>query len=362
MSSRFSYTSISDILELQTPIYEFFTKSELIHKYIPSGYKQTSVNSGTNNEVNTYTSQSGNKKKISIRIAYEPLFYMDDNGLITLDVPQDTTQEIFITEMNQSDSNWINSSKAELSPEIYFHGYIRNEYSSELYLAIISEGYDTDLYDYYNNSEYQGYWDKQGDHLTGNDIDIANQLIDLLYKSHNMLKIICFDIKPGNCVINIDTNEVKLIDWDADWCNNYNHMLSSKGDISQTQNISILSQIIMANHFYIGQQSGCGWNIFSDYFSNNLYGKYGEIGDQLEERRPALEYLFCNLKGSSYILMAKHYFRFAKSDTCKYMIKEMLSRCKKLKPSLMGGKKGRTNMSNKNKKRRTRTKRKTRSK
>ena len=94
MSSRFSYTSISDILELQTPIYEFFTKSELIHKYIPSGYKQTSVNSGTNNEVNTYTSQSGNKKKISIRIAYEPLFYMDDNGLITLDVPQDTTIQI----------------------------------------------------------------------------------------------------------------------------------------------------------------------------------------------------------------------------------------------------------------------------
>ena len=60
--------------------------------------------------------------------------------------------------------------------------------------------------------------------------------------------------------------------------------------------------------------------------------------------------------------MAKHYFRFAKSDTCKYMIKEMLIRCKKLQPSLMGGKKGRRNMSNKNKNKNKRTKRKTRSK
>ena len=107
----------------------------------------------------------------------------------------------------------------------------------------------------------------------------------------------------------------------------------------------------MANQFYNDLGSGCSWNIFSDYFLNNLYGEYG-MGDQLAERKAALKFLFCKLKDSEYMKMARHYFGFDDSVECEYIFEELFIRCKELKPPVRrygGKKKKRSNINNKKK-------------
>jgi hypothetical protein len=108
----------------------------------------------------------------------------------------------------------------------------------------------------------------------------------------------------------------------------------------------------MANHFYSDLGSGCSWNIFSDYFLNNLYGEYG-MGQQLTERKKALEYLFCKLKDSEYMRMARHYFGFDNNIGCLYIFKKLFKRCRKLTPPTpdhYGGKNKKRSKRNKTKK------------
>ena len=337
-------TSIREILNGEHKMSDFYTFNDIVNQYIPSRYyDRTNTNSGSNNTVHTYTlNQEKNlPKKISIRLAhYETIYYDNYDDTFKLNISPDEDIEDTIIELEQSKYNWEKSSEYRISPEIYFYGYVKDNHSKSLYLAIISEGYDTNLQEYYNDVNNQGYYNKLGGILTTNDMSIANQLNALFNTMHNKLKIICFDIKPANCVINIDTNEVRLIDWDGDWCKNYKRILSGRGD-SQNSNISILSKILMANHFYSDLGSGCSWNIFSDYFLNNLYGEYG-IGQQLTERKKGLEYLFCELKDSEYMRMARHYFGFDDNVECPYIFKKLFKRCRKLKPPThdhYGGKK-----------------------
>ena len=344
----------------------FPTYSSIVDHYIPSDYyARTNKNSGSNNTVNTFklkqhlNPDKNFPKKLSVRLAhYETFYYDEDDDKMKLYNSDGEDIEHTITELEQSEFNWKESSRYEISPKIYFYDYVIVNNSKGLYLAIISEGYDTNLQEYYNNENNQdnnennqGFFNKYGGILTRNDMNIANQLNALINTMHNKLKIICFDIKPANCVINIDTNEVKLIDWDGDWCKNYERILSGRGDTSQNENISILSKIFMANQFYNDLDSGCSWNIFSDYFSKNLYGEY-DMGDQLAERKAALKFLFCNLEDSEYMRMARHYFGFHDSVECGYIFEELFIRCKKLKPparSYGGKKKKRSNINNKKK-------------
>jgi hypothetical protein len=353
----------SSIREILNGKFNFPVYSSIVDHYIPSRYyDRTNTNSGSNNTVNTFklkqhlNPDKNFPKKLSVRLAhYETFYYDEDDDKMKLYNSDGEDIEDTIKELEQSEFNWKKSSEYGISPKIYFYDYVIVNNSKGLYLAIISEGYDTNLQEYYNNENNennQGFFNKYGGELTNNDINIANQLNALFNTMHNKLKIICFDIKPANCVINLHTNEVKLIDWDGDWCKNYERILSGRGDTSQNPNISILSKIIMANQFYNDLGSGCSWNIFSDYFLNNLYGEYG-MGDQLAEREAALEYLFCKLKDSEYMRMARHYFGFDDSVKCEYIFKKLFKRCRKLKPPIPHHygrkKKKRSNINNKKK-------------
>ena len=225
---------------------------------------------------------------------------------------------------------------------MYFYGYIKepipypypHEGKFNLYQVIISEAYDTDLHDYYTGSRYASK--RIGDNPTSLDKLIVDKLISLLTISHRQIGMICFDIKPGNCVINISSNgmpkrlpngdvDLKLIDLEEDTC-----LQDLKITDAQLQYIDILSQIIMANHFFMPAPIGVGWNIFSDYFSNNMDGNYGPENVLSNEN---LTTLFCDLAGTKYDLIVRHYFFKGKEYmSCPDMLKEMIARCKMLRP------------------------------
>ena len=304
-----------------TPINEMPTINELLHTYKP--YNIIHTRKGTYNQVSIIETNSG--KKLAVRISKKYFFDVNNTNNSAININptllNDYEPRTILENLEQSKKNWISAAENNLCPEIYYYGFFKElKYNiNYLYLMMISEAYDMDLGYYYNNSNNLGYKSKMTGNLSEVDIYIAQQLMDLINKISSKMFLICFDIKPFNCVINISTNEVKLIDWDGDWCHNYKSLLKKRAD-SQVTNISLISQIVMANHFY----SWCRWNIFSSYFNDNvhLYPKQGNYD--------ALEHLFCKLN-EHYNTMSKHYFKINAVD-CQGIFKIMVARIYELSP------------------------------
>ena len=314
MNYNLTETSYYDRLE-NIPTY-----NELIDMYTKDAILK-SKNSGSFNIVMTYITDDADK--IAIRTSKQFIFERGPLPNMQLEINPlvlgDTHEDDFLEQVEQSKKNWINASNYDLCPKIYYFGYykkqIQNTDRYELYFTIVSKAYDTDLYSYYNNKKYTGYENKQYDTLSTSDKDIALQLVDLLNKTSSKMKLICFDIKPQNCVINVITNEVRLIDWDGDWCQDFSNILKSTGADSQRDNINLINQIVMANHFY----THCKWNIFAYYFNYKIGRK------NLLEKKDALSELFCNLPHVSYQFMAKHYFKINIPD-CQELFIKLLDR------------------------------------
>jgi hypothetical protein len=220
--------------------------------------------------------------------------------------------------------NWLESSKNGLSPELYFYGYIKGNCNpvgggpgEELFLCIVNKAYDTDLYDFYKSGP--------GKTAPSKDVDeyIANQLLDLFNKMITPpLELLCFDIKPQNCVMNMANYEVKLIDWDEDWCAKIPVKLLEKGALTRFysmvgelyEQFNILNQIIMANHFYYY----LGRNIFRNYFLRNK--------DMFDLNIDSLRALFCSPHARNYQEMASHYFKIYMGN-CEDLFNKIYKRC-----------------------------------
>jgi len=98
--------------------------------------------------------------------------------------------------------------------------------------------------------------------LNSTDESIREQLTSHFASMTKNLNIVCFDIKPRNCVINTDSVDVKLIDWDGNWCNTKLQNLDTE-DVQIR--VNMLSNIIMANHFFYTLDK----NIFKPYLVLN---------------------------------------------------------------------------------------------
>ena len=245
------------------------------------------------------------------------------------------------THLLQESNIWNLANQHNISPKLYYYGIYRttelkpvnstssimsNELPKEpyhnIYKIVVSEGYEMNMENYYNGKMNDGYTDKQSNELGEIDKMIANQLINLLDKLHSKIKVICFDIKPSNCVINIDPFDVKLIDLDADWCQS-NPILKKRGADEQQHLIKYLSIMILANHFLYY----CEWNIFSEYLQ--------EKKEELDTLKKSLNILFCELT-KNYKEMSAHYLYYAelyrtdsfghprpKPNTCEELFDEM---------------------------------------
>lgn len=238
----------------------------------------------------------------------------------------------------QTNKNWILADLLSICPKIYFYGYfIKNGY---LHSVIVSKSYQYDLSEYYKKGP--GKDTIQPGIISQSNTEIANQLITCLTKMATQMKLICFDIKPLNAVVNIDGDnvDVKLIDWDGDWCQDYSNMLKRKSsDTDQTNKIVSLIVLTMANLFI----SHIGCNIFYPIF----VGQNGNKG-YLEENQivtldengnanwdvnfDALEALYCTLKDpdgkrNSFKRMANHYM-FGKKNTasCREIFDKLVKR------------------------------------
>ena len=324
-----------------SPINEIPTLDYLLATYIKEQqYSVLHTEIGTNNEVSIIKTISG--KKFALRISNKYVFYVKNpisSNTIQINptLLNNDSPEYILYKLEQSKKNWISAAKNNLCPEIYYYGYYKrlDNNVNFLYSIMISEAYDMDLHSYYNIFNNAGYKSKMTGNLSDTDIYIAQQLIDLINKISSKMFLICFDIKPSNCVINISTNDVKLIDWDGDWCHNYKLLLNKRGPDSQTKNIGLISLILMANHFY----SWCRWNIFSYYFNDNMHliCPYSNSDKPdatcpsiLSDKYNALEHLFCELN-EDYIFMSDFYFKINAAD-CRKKFKIMVDRIYDLSP------------------------------
>lgn len=268
------------------------------------------ITKGGNNDIYIYKSQD---LFIVARISKYPSFRLESSNHISVLGETNIKKIEFLNQAVQSKLNWENASAKELSPHLFNYGYIKNR--QYFYNYIICEKMDSDLSDYYEKGP--GRDSIRMGSLTAADSQIAEQLVDLLYATTNTLGLICFDIKPANCMINYKDGNivVKLIDWDGDWCQDYSYITSNR---TLKDSISILSVIIMAAHFYIFLD----WNIFYTYFSNpDDYGNY------VRDNKESLKALFCdNLTDSEgnrsrFDFFQKHYFKIKdrndKPATCE---------------------------------------------
>ena len=350
-----NYNKIEDI-PLEEDIDLFMTKS------IPDIHEYTDLktNSGANNNIVTLKNNNNNKK-IVFRRTKKPLNTIPFNVLIPENfknylkqnnLPENNTEvDTFInTKYLLQESNiWTLAHEHNISPYLHYYGiYRKTEFKQKnptasimakmlpaepyhsIYQVVISEGYDMNISDYYNNPKNDGYNDKQSIKLSDTDKMIANLLTDLLDKLHSKVKVICFDIKPDNCVINLDPFDVKLIDLDADWCQ-YSPILKKRGTDEQKQLIKFLSIMTLANHFL----HYCNWNIFSDYLNANR--------EKMRILKSSLQILFCELN-NDYKKISEHYLYYdelnrtnnfgcprQKPNTCEGLFNEMFDDMFKLK-------------------------------
>lgn len=256
------------------------------------------ITKGGNNDIDIYKSQD---LYIVARISKYPSFQLEGDNHISVVGETDEKKILYLNQAVQSKINWEKASINGFSPRLFNYGYIKK--GKYFYNYIICEKMDSDLSDYYQKGP--GRDSIASGVLSPADHKVAEQLVYLLYKTTNKLGLICFDIKPANCMINYKDGNivVKLIDWDGDWCQDYSYITSNR---TLKDSISILSVIVMAAHFYIFLD----WNIFYTYFSNpNAYGNY------VRENKDALKELFCgNLKDpqgnkSRFDFFNKHYFK-----------------------------------------------------
>lgn len=219
--------------------------------------------------------------------------------------------------------NWVQSSQLNIAPKIYFYGYIRKPAEdSGLYLAVVSEGFDTDLENFYKRVYTQQNHNIPTDTLTPTDLSIQRQLTYQLNMIAKKMDVVCFDIKPLNTVVSykpdgchressLENPIVRLIDWDGDYCIKYTshmnknkefqkvttklgrHNREVKKHITEIINNRVLegyiSNIIMANHFFVNFNR----NIFANYFNS--------IKEEIELVKPILQEYFCSIMyGSPY--------------------------------------------------------------
>ena len=262
------------------------------------------ITKGGNNDIYIY--QSGDLT-IVVRLSKYASFQIESFNHITVLGKNKNEKINNLNQAIQSKSNWERANSLGYTPKLYNYGYLEN--NGHFYNYIICEKMESDLSDYYETGP--GKDSKISGELSTTDHKIARQLVDLLYATTNNLGLICFDIKPANCMINYsdpDNIVVKLIDWDGDWCQDYSY-ITSKSDLKDL--ISILSVIVMAAHFYVFLD----WNIFYTYFSEpDSYGNF------VKDNQVSLQNLFCdNLidsqgNKSKFDFFQKHYFQIMDKD------------------------------------------------
>ena len=315
---------------------------ELIKKYgqpEPGQGRGTliSENRGSSNEVKVYEKRYGGKNiRYAVRKGTYAAFKIEGDSYVrTPNVALLTeyesnsyesntvAREDFLQEVKDSEKNWKKANEKGLSPELYFYGYIKQGHA--LTLCTISEAFNMDLAGFIST---YGFGDDAMQNV------IANQLITLFTEMPKKMSMICFDIKPQNTVIkfNLDENNrpilddnfiLKLIDWDADWCRDYQFLRGRGiGPAASQKAAATIMIMVMANFFYYYNNN----NILSDY----MKAFYNEEGSTFTTTKVMMNLFEAGyLRGANtteFAFMAKHYFRMDFHDDKERFLTEMFKR------------------------------------
>ena len=285
--------------------------------------------SGTANNVLMYTCKFGTVdvnyavrigKDTALKIKPGWLFQKEYAALPTLSVSK--KPENLVEEIQQSETNWKEANKQELSPMLYFYGYIRDEAQKDtLRLCTISEAFNMDLDSFMKNYEFDESWGPE----------ISRQIYELFDKMTQSMYMICFDIKPQNTVINFDIDtsgrpgnfSIKLIDWDADWCQNKKALFTRGGTGEVADKIAGDANRLAALHCMVMVMA----NFFLFFYNNNIFHQYMRGFDELNKREARLftngmESLFAE-RSTHFKEMARHYF-FIETDIFNELYKRSL--------------------------------------
>jgi len=265
---------------------------------------------------------------------------------------QGYTQEEFLQQIVGNEQNWHKANEFGLSPQLYYYGYIKD--GPNLRMCTINEMFTSNLHDFLNKIITPSTI------VDGNDPlepslqfmlyhTVAQQLYDLFSGMARNMKTICFDIKPENIVIRYDEDEhgmpinnnnlvVKLIDWDADWCKQYNHYTIDDSYIDASVS---LMMIVMATFFYQRYQYNFLKNFIRSlpatraFLQNPAHGIVASYHEN-DTYNKMLEIFFGN--DTFFIFMAQHYFHFD-YDVFRYMYTYslMLNRFDTYSGGLSGG-------------------------
>jgi hypothetical protein len=252
--------------------------------------------------------------------------FIDDNNT------ENTDDYVKLNAMfNKTIENNINASNRAIAPQLYFAGFIKKEVSDglEFYFVIINETFTTNLHEYYRNSNYKGYYDRLTNKLEDDDIFIRNSLFELLKNTVEKLNIICFDVKPGNCVLNLnekgEITNIRLIDWDANYCI-HDRNLENNEDAQNT--VFSINLIFMSIHFLL-------------YLDYNIFFKMKMNSESIYN---AQQYI-CEhrIYGPIYKMLMKNYFGADYNDRdiekCKNIVLELIEYSNTLLKKTKGGKK-----------------------
>lgn len=243
---------------------------------------------------------------------------------------------------NNTIQNNIRASKEAIAPHLYFAGFVKKEVDSGVafHFVIISEAFDMTLYEYYDNKKYKGWKNRQANlisnitdtkkiMLTQDDKFIRDSLFDLLEETVYKLNIVCFDIKPANCVVNLDDkgemSDIRLIDWDSNYCI---HDENLENNEEEQHNILWTNLIFMSIHFL-------------------MYSKYNIFYEIMEIDETTINNIQTYICGEDakyrtiYRLFIKEYFKGSYNDEgkCKDIVSNLIKHSNEFLSLPKGGKK-----------------------
>lgn len=284
---------------------------------------------GSNNNCALYQARFGNTNiNIALRVSTQPIFKKERSGgldLYILTIGQHdsvrrqsgmktVSYEKLKKDETQSRINWVKAAEKDLSPELFFYGYVSK--NDKLHMCVISRGFDSDVDTYYEN-EYTRMHPSARIEI---DNHIRNQFTSLFDKmatpeKRGGLGLICFDIKPLNTVILENSGTIKLIDWDSDFCRPFKYLKSRELGDNMPEFTSVLMQCVMAVHFFVHFDN----NIFAEYFKTNR-----RVYDILTTHKASLKSLFCD-QNVDYAELAEYYFQIH-TDSCDSLWEQMYIR------------------------------------
>lgn len=248
----------------------------------------------------TYKKRKGQSKtqKYAIRISKVPVLVYTDTKSKPIYLPHDSIQSYNSStnfdDLNKSHEMWSEADKYELSPKLHKYLYVSNDEANQSYhLVIINEKFTYTVEEFYK-TDYTYLSPKKQNEI--NKI-ISDKIYYLIVDTVTKMKVVSYDVKPSNSVIQFkdgdiqnissDNIEVKFIDWDADWCRKLHNIPNYSEDLGEC--IEWLMVMMMNLHFITYLKINLFYESFKDFedffidnkeiminifFDNNYYFKF----------------------------------------------------------------------------------------